>query len=329
MSFIGVSTGSAQVLVDSATIAITPYFEKNDTMIYTRDNRKITVNGNDSTTTYHVYERYMVVCKKASDKNGYLLEETPLEVKVLHKDPRGEMADKLTELMAKSFIGMKVQFTLSPTGDQLALANYEKVQKDAINRLGNAWDSVTVAYPLFKTFFPREAMTSVLQGTMSTPELMMENFKEMSQLFEFHGYFYEKDKDVTNVLKKEDDPTYTRDGSVTVNITAVPEEGQPVADWDDYSFRLASTEYKDALKATLQKAAEDNIEVTEEQLKALLKDKAPKGEVEHHEGYGNEYFGDGWPKYSLYITYDKMLEDGKEQLEIHELEWESKSTGNK
>lgn len=324
-----ISTASAQVLVDSATVGIYPYFSKNDTVVYSRNIVKSTVNGTDTTVTSNTNERFMIICKKADDKKGYVIEETSLGGEVLLKDSRGEIYDKINEFVPQAFTGMKVTYNVNAEGNEITIVNPDKVIKEMTDRLGTMWDSITTVMPLFKTFMPKESIQAMAKSIMASPEMLMKNFEEISQLFEFHGRSFDLNKKDSVELTKEDDPTYSRNGVIKFSVSALTDEGKAPEDWDDYLLQVESVTYQDALKVALYKARELNPEITEDQLKYLLNGKMPKGELRVEEAYYNSYSGQGWPILFVYAMSTTNLETNAEELELHGIKCESYSFDNK
>lgn len=331
---LGTAESFAQVLVKDSTVAIYPYFTKNDTLVYYRDNVEYTVNGKDTTYTSADTDQYMVICNKANDKKGYTLEVTFLgcetDSTVLPKgdeDMKSKMSQEIEELMNKAAVGMKVEFSLNAEGDKLEIVNSDKVIKDLNERISKALDTFKASNPLIGSFLPKDAMMELLKGLANNPETLLESYDEVTQLFEFHGNGYTLNE--TKESTDSDNPNYTRPSEFKLVAIAEPEEGKEVADWDDYALVISNTEYYDSEKQALENVKQLAPDATLEQLKELLGDKMPKGEVVNVEVYENHYFGDGWPKELTHVVSSTQLDSGEEKVEIHHIEWDSRSVGNK
>lgn len=331
---LGTADSMAQVIVKDSTVGIYPYFSKKDTLVYCRSNAKYTVNGNDTTFTQADSDSFMVVCKKANDQKGYTLEETYLGYEsdsTIFKGSellaKGKVESELAKCLGQFLVGWKVEFNLNAEGNKWEIANPDKVKKELTEFYSKAMDKFAEKNPLMAKFLPKNYMTELMNSLCSSPEMLLTNFEEMTQLFELHGSGYDlnKEKDTTD----NDDPAYTRPSELKLIAVAEPEEGKEVADWDDYSLTIANVEYYDSEKLGLRNLQQLDANITLEQAKQLLGEKMPKGEVQNIEFYENHYFGDGWPKEFNHTKQSVQLDSGEETWEVHLIEWESRSAGNK
>lgn len=318
------NTLSAQVLIGDSTIAVLPYFSKNDTLVYQKVEKVAVVHESDTTVTEFTVERFMIVCTKANDKKGYRLEQTLLSGENLIASEKSEMREKLTEALTNSMIGMKTAFTIDGNGQNLAFENPQKTSKELLRRMKIACDSIETTIPIIGPFI-KEVMPGMFKSIIDNPTALMKNYDEMSQLFEFHGsaYDYEKPK----VVETEVDAISIRPGSVEVLALDCPEEGEAKQDWDDYMIVIDGTTYQDAVAAAIENVKQNTgKDVTAEQYAQIFGDDMPSGEIECNEYYENKYFGDGWPKD---LFYQKTSTQGNTtKLELKQINWISRSVGN-
>lgn len=318
------STLSAQVLVADSTIAILPYFSKNDTMVYQRVHKVAQVQGADTTVTEFTVEQFMIVCTKASDKKGYRLEQTALSAEDLLESEKSDMSDKITQAMTDCMVGLKTAFTIDPNGENLAFENPQKTSKELIRRMQSACDSIEAAVPLLGPYI-KEVVPGLFKTLVDNPTALMNNYQEMNQLFELHGVAYDYEKPL--VSETEPDPINIRPGTIQILALDRPEEGQPKQDWDDYMIVIDGTTYQDAAAAAVENTRiSTGKEVTVEQLAMILGDEMPSGEIECNEYFENEYFGDGWPKELFYQKSSKVGQITK--LDLSQISWMSRSVGN-
>lgn len=314
---------SAQCMVTDKVIRIVPFFGKGDSMIYSREHLTMTVVGTDTTITRHLKEEFQLVCKKASDKKGYVLEETALKITDLSQnadDNNKEMKQVITEALNQSLEGMKVEFSIDPYGTNLKVENPDKVAAEFQKRVSDSWDNFAIKYPLMGTVMSKDVIAGIFKNLIGTPELLLNNFEEMVQLFYLHGNEYEYEVAKTVPL---DSPEYTRPGKVEFIALDVPNEGQPKQDYDDYKFVMFSESYQDAVTATLAKLSEIyGQEVKQDQLQAILGDKMPSGELVVQEHMENEYFNDGWPKELTYFI--KSSSNLETSIEVSYITWEER-----
>lgn len=308
----------SQCLVRDSSIKIFPYFQKKDTVIYSRETVSMSVVGQDTTTTKYFKEVYQVVCLQASDKKGYLLEETMLDVADLteYKDT-GDGAQKmrrdLSEALEKCNKGMKVRFRVDALGANLTMENPDKVAAQIKQRMNAAYDEFLAQYPIVGTIMGKDAITGMMNNMLSTPEQVMNNFEEMTQMFELHGKAY--DYEVPKTIPMEG-PEYTRPGEVVFIALDVPYEGRPKQDFDGYKIIIQGETYQDAVAATLTNMSKTyGREITRDQLKAILGDRMPSGELISLETLQNEYFYDGWPK-ELFHRNTSISPDDTSVIEI-------------
>lgn len=321
--FLFAVSASAQCMVTDSLIKIYPYFEKDDAMIYSREHLTMKIVGNDTTITLHRKDDFELVCKKANDKKGYLLEETLLNVTNLSSedvDGNKEMKQALNDALLQSTIGMKVRFSIDPYGRNLQVEEPDKVAAEIQQMVSDAWDSFVSKYPIMGTLLSKETMTGMYKNMLATPELVLNNFEEIVQLFNMHGNVYEYE-----VLQSApmDSQEYIRPGIVRYIALDVPDEGQPKQNYDDYKFILEGESYQDAVTATLAKLSQTyGREIKRDQLEVLLGDKMPSGEIVVGEYMENEYFSDGWPK-ELYYRLSNTT-DAETVVDIKYLVWEER-----
>ena len=321
--FLSGITASAQCMVSDKVIRIIPFFGKGDSMIYSREHLSMTIVGTDTTITRHLKEEFQLVCKKASDKKGYVLEETALKITDLSQnadDKNKEMEQVITEALNLSLEGMKVEFSIDPYGTNLKVENPDKVAAEFQKRVSDSWDIFASKYPLLGTVMSKDVFAGIFKNLTGTPELLLNNFEEMVQLFELHGNEYEYEVAKTVPL---DSPEYTRPGKVEFIALDVPNEGQPKQNYDDYKFVMFSESYQDAVTATLAKLSEKyGQEIKRDQLQAILGDKMPSGEIVVQEHMENEYFNDGWPKELTYFI--KSSSNLETSIEVSYITWEER-----
>lgn len=315
----------SQCMVTDSLIKIYPYFAKDDVMKYSRHDMTMTIVGKDTTVTRHIKEVFQVECKKASDKKGYVLEKTVLEVEDLNEyqdsnDGNQAITRAVSEALTQATVGMKVRFHIDPFGQNLAVEDPDKVIADLEKMMNAVWDELTAKYPLIGSMVPKEAVTGVYKNLMANPEMLLNEFKEMVQMFQMHGQVY--DYEVLKTLPLES-PSYTRPGEVKYIALDVPEEGQAKQDYDDYKLVLQGETYQDAAAATQAKLAETyGQQFTIEQLKQVLGDKMPSGEIVIQEFMTNEYFYDGWPKEFNYCT--TSISSAGTEATVNYLVWEER-----
>lgn len=317
-------TLSAQVMLNDSTIAVFPYFNKNDTMVYQKVHKVAQVHAADTTVTEFTVEKFMIVCTKANDKKGYRLEQTALSGENLLESSKSEMSDKMAEAMVNCMIGMKTVFTIDGNGENLAFENAQKTSKELVRRMQSACDSIEATVPLLGAYV-KEVIPGLMKSSLDNPTALMGNYDEMNQMFELHGaaYDYEKPK----VVEIEATSVNTRPGNVQILALDRPDEGEARQDWDDYLIVIDGTTYQDAVAAAIENVKQNTgKEVTAEQLALLLGDEMPSGEIECNEYYENEYFGDGWPKELFYQKNSTQGENTK--IELKKITWLRRSVGN-
>ena len=317
-------TLSAQVMLNDSTIAVFPYFNKNDTMVYQKVHKVEQIHAADTTITEFIVEKFMIVCTKANDKKGYRLEQTALSGENLLESSKSEMSDKMTEAMINSMVGMKTAFTIDGKGENLAFENAQKTSKEIVRRMQSACDSIEATIPLLGAYI-KEVIPGLMKSLLDNPTALMNNYDEMNQMFELHGgaYDYEKPK----VVEIEATSVSTRPGNVQILALDRPDEGEPRQDWDNYMIVIDGTTYQDAVAAAIENVKQSTgKEVTAEQLALILGDEMPSGEIECDEYYENEYFGDGWPKE---LFYQKNTTQGEiTKIELKTITWLRRSVGN-
>lgn len=318
------SNSSAQVILKDSTISVVPYFSKNDTLVYQFTNIHVTINGSDTIVTENTAAKFRMVCTKASDKKGFTLEYTLLDVQNNQENEELELKDKISNQLAKAYVGMKTNFTVDANGENLAFENPSKTAKELIARTQQAADSLTTLFPVLGKVVS-SPVVEFMKELCANPESMMRNFEEVGQLFEWHGDAFDIDKVKETELQADD--TYIRPGKLQFVASPDVEEGKEVEDWCDYVFCLISTTYQDAAKAALVNVRDIlGVEATVESIREVLGDKMPSGELECEESYQNEYFGDGWPKHLIHRLVSKS-ESGYD-IKHKEIDWQNYSVGN-
>lgn len=297
--FLQAPTASAQCLVRDSLIKIYPYFEKNDTLIYTQEKLEMTIVGQDTTITKNIKDLYQITCRKANDKKGYLLEETHLLTEDLtepqgNPDENQKLKQALLETMMESLRDIKVEFQIDAMGENLKVVNPDKVVAEIKHRIDEAYSIFTNQYPLMGSLFSKEAFMGMFKNMLETPEQLLNTFDEMVTMFELHGAVY--DYEVVKTIPMEG-PGYTRPGEMRCIAIDVPYKDSPKQDFDEYKFVIESETYQDAATATATRVSQSlGREVSIEQVKQILGDKMPSGELVVQETLENQYFFDGWPK---------------------------------
>lgn len=322
--FMMCGTLSAQVILNDSTIAVLPYFNKNDTMVYQKVHKVAQVHAADTTVSKFTVEQFKIVCTKASDKKGYRLEQTALSGENLLDSNKSDYSEKMAEAMVNCMIGMKTVFTIDGNGENLEFENAQKTSKELVRRMQSACDSIEATIPLLGAYI-KEVIPGLMKSLLDNPTALMGNYDEMNQLFEFHGSVY--DYENPRVVETEATPVSTRPGKVQVLALDRPDEGEPRQDGDDYLIVIDGTTYQDAVAAAIENVKQNTgKEVTAEQLALLLGDEMPSGEIECNEYYEYEYFGDGWPKE---LFYQKTSIQGETtQLDLKKITWLRRSVGN-
>lgn len=316
----------SQVLIDKSAIQIVPYFSKNDTMEYQYTHIVATINGTDTVYNTDTYETFQMICTKANDKKGYRLEQVFLDAGLEVDSTASDVALKVSlyEIMKNCFKGMRIPFTIDGLGQNLALENENKVRKEFQNRYATVWDSLNQVNPALTAIVNKE-MLSALVNNMMNANFLQNNSEEVVKMFEFHGKSYEINKEVSSPIDPGELGSHV--GVVKAVAMPAPEEGQEPKDWDDYRIIIDGVSYQDAALAAVynvkQKTGKD---LTVEDLKKLMGDKMPTGEIQVAEEYNNDYFYDGWPKDLWYRK--TTTQNGSSIVEVKHLEWLTRSVNN-
>jgi len=288
----------AQVIIKDSVINILPYFDKKDTMEYSIEHLSLTIVGTDTTKTKHSSEGFRVVCTKANEKKGYQIEETILSYENFIDND--DLKSKVNDIFSQIMIGSSYKYSIDANGEGLKIIDPEKAKKDMITRCNSAMDSLTKVNPLITTLLSKETIASLVEISF---KIMLEtsNYGQISQMFEFHGNSYPYE--VRQTVDMDDDAIFSRPGITEFIAVDYPDEedGKKGEMTNDYGLIISGVTYQDAVKAAIQnmQATTGNV-ISEEQLKQVLGNKMPSGEIECSEYYENSYFCDGWPKELVY-----------------------------
>lgn len=299
---------NAQVVSRDSIIAVFPYFYKGESHIYLTDHKVSVTNGADTTVVKHISEEFLVSCTKASDTKGYTLEETFLSFDdMLISDSLSAKA-KYQEAYNRSFLGMKIAFTIDKHGENLALKKGSKVSKEFRSRLNSAHAALEEEFSSESDILANK-MTVSLDSIILTPEHIMHMFPEMSKLFEFHGQVFDYEKEEYYSFPPE--LNGEQEGIVQIVAFDCPEEGEEPRDYyDDYTLVLQLTRRFDAKTSFAYGLAILSlfVDLSSVELPSDYEIRIPEGEVTMDEVIVNLYFNTGWPKR---ISYEKEIRLGE------------------
>lgn len=171
---------------EDSTVNIVAYFCKNDTMIYRMTDIDTKIEGADTTETKRIVTDYQIVVKD-SMADGYLLELQMLDMHIDNSDSSHVKNQDIAMAAWNATKDLKVLFKTNELGELQAIQNFKEVKTKMLESLKATFNSIYQKEPALDSIMPRSNFEGVMRMRYSDPELLLEDYDELSIPFALHG----------------------------------------------------------------------------------------------------------------------------------------------
>lgn len=286
---------SLQESNEDSVINVVAYFCKGDTMKYTYTDAMYKVTPKDTiTSSYYTRDCMIVVTDSTSD--GYNMEMTPLEVKLVDDSTAQSAMTRMNAAILHAFNNVKIKFHTDEYGNIESIDNWREVRDLCLQGVKLAFDTIYQKAPMMDSVMPRKRLEGLMKLSLGNEAGVRKNIKELPLLFGCHGKQFSLGTTAVTDSTSNVFPTKMR-----ILATYAKDEEEDGLD-DDYSISCSSVTAippKDAIELTgnvlynlFSGEMSDKVNaLVKDSLSQYIKDDSLK--VELMEDY--YYFGNGWP----------------------------------